>query len=53
MAHELGLQVIAEGIENDEQKELLRTAGCDYAQGFLFSKGVSAAAFEELMARET
>lgn len=53
MAHELGLQVIAEGIENDEQKELLRTAGCDYAQGFLFSKGVSAAAFAELMVRES
>lgn len=52
MAHELGLQVIAEGIENDEQKELLRTAGCDYAQGFLFSKGVSPVAFEQLMARE-
>lgn len=51
MAHELGLQVIAEGIETQEQKELLYDAGCDYAQGFLFSKAVPAQAFEKLMER--
>jgi diguanylate cyclase (GGDEF)-like protein/PAS domain S-box-containing protein len=52
MAHELGLQVIAEGIETEEQRDLLRAAGCDYGQGFLFSKAVSAAAFEGLMQQD-
>ncbi|RJG02895.1 EAL and GGDEF domain-containing protein [Noviherbaspirillum sedimenti] len=52
MAHELGMQVIAEGIETNEQKEWLRAAGCDYAQGFLFSKAVTAEAFQQLMAQE-
>lgn len=51
MAHELGLQVIAEGIETDEQRELLSAAGCDYAQGFLFSKAVTAESFERLLAQ--
>jgi len=52
MAHELGMQVIAEGIETNEQKEWLRAAGCDYAQGFLFSKAVTAESFQQLMAQE-
>ena len=46
MAHKLGLKVIAEGVENRKQCELLRTANCDYAQGFLFSKPVPAEEFE-------
>jgi diguanylate cyclase (GGDEF)-like protein/PAS domain S-box-containing protein len=48
MAHKLGMKVIAEGIETDAQRDLLMQAGCDYGQGFLFSKPVTAAEFEQL-----
>ncbi len=42
MAHKLGMKVIAEGIETPLQKELLAAAGCDYGQGYLFSKPLPA-----------
>jgi len=47
MAHKLGIKVIAEGIETQEQKALLTQAGCDYGQGYLFSKPVPANQFED------
>ena len=50
MAHKLGLKVIAEGVETAEQRDFLKTMGCDYAQGFLFSKPTSSACFERLLA---
>lgn len=37
MAHSLGMQVIAEGIENQRQLNMLQEMGCDFAQGFYFS----------------
>ena len=46
MAHKLGLRVIAEGIETVQQRDLLVAAGCDYGQGYLFSKPVPASAFK-------
>ncbi|MGZ8251252.1 MAG: putative bifunctional diguanylate cyclase/phosphodiesterase [Methylophilaceae bacterium] len=46
MAHKLGMKVIAEGIETQEQLNLLLKAGCDYGQGYLFSKPVPAVDFE-------
>jgi EAL domain-containing protein (putative c-di-GMP-specific phosphodiesterase class I) len=46
MAHELGMKVVAEGVETAQQRDLLAAAGCDYAQGYLFSRPVSAAEFE-------
>ena len=48
MAHKLGIKVIAEGIETAAQRDLLLLAGCDYGQGYLFSKPVSAEEFEKL-----
>lgn len=38
MSHALNLKVVAEGIETQQQYELLRILGCDYGQGYLFSK---------------
>ncbi len=46
MAHKLGMQVIAEGVETQAQYTLLADAGCDYAQGYLLSKPTTPEAFE-------
>ncbi len=46
MAHALGMKVIAEGVETVVQRDLLAQAGCDFAQGYWFSRPVSAADFE-------
>ena len=42
LAHALGLQVVAEGVEHAGQLERLGTMGCDFAQGYLFSRPVPA-----------
>jgi diguanylate cyclase (GGDEF)-like protein len=52
LAHALGLIATAKGVENDEQTAILRTSGCDEAQGFHFGKPVSAADFDLLLKRE-
>ena len=51
MAHKLGLKVIAEGIETAEQHDLLAAAGCDYGQGYAFSRAVSAENFGAILKR--
>jgi EAL domain-containing protein (putative c-di-GMP-specific phosphodiesterase class I) len=46
MAHNLGLQVVAEGVENDQTWSWLRKWECDYAQGFYISHPLALADFE-------
>lgn len=53
MAHALGMKVIAEGIETEHQRDLLSAAGCDYGQGYLFSRPVATPEFEQLRAQLT
>jgi len=51
LGHALGMSVLAEGVETDEQRVLLRLAGCDELQGFLFAKPAPAASIDALLAR--
>ncbi|WKJ92477.1 EAL domain-containing protein [Methylomonas montana] len=48
MAHKLGIEVVAEGIETQTQYDLLQRMGCDYGQGYLISQPVPADQFEAL-----
>ena len=50
LGQQLGMKVVAEGTETAEQVKYLRELGCDYAQGYFFSRPVEARAFEELLA---
>jgi diguanylate cyclase (GGDEF)-like protein/PAS domain S-box-containing protein len=50
MGRALRLTVVAEGIETDEQAEVLRELGCNFGQGFLFARPLSQGQLEELMA---
>ncbi len=49
MGHELGLTIIAEGIESEEQIVRLKALGADYGQGYHFSRPVEAEGVEELL----
>ena len=49
MAHSLGLQVIAEGVETQAQQQLLLTQGCTHYQGYLYSKPVPVEQFDVLL----
>ena len=49
MAHKLDIKTIAEGVETQEQQDLLTHFGCDYVQGFLYSKPVKEKVFEKLL----
>lgn len=49
MAHKLGLKVIAEGIETEQQRDLLHQIGCDFGQGYFFSRPVPVCEFEQFI----
>jgi EAL domain-containing protein (putative c-di-GMP-specific phosphodiesterase class I) len=49
LARSLGLRVVAEGVENQEQLRFLKALGCDRFQGYLFSRAVPAAAITEML----
>jgi len=51
LGHALGMKVLAEGVETDEQRVLLRLAGCDEMQGFLFARPGPAAEIDRALAR--
>ena len=52
LAHDLGLTVVAECIESDTQVNMLRSIGCDFGQGFLFSKPVPADEICQMLAAQ-
>jgi diguanylate cyclase (GGDEF)-like protein/PAS domain S-box-containing protein len=50
LGENLGIEVVAEGIETEAQLELLQKLGCNHGQGYLFSKPVTASEVRELLA---
>ena len=53
MSHSMGLTVIAEGVETEDQCRFLQEKGSDILQGFLFSKPIPADEFENLILQQS
>ena len=53
MAHNLGLEVVAEGVETKAELEIIRALECDKTQGYLLSHPLPVAEFEELLLTDT
>jgi diguanylate cyclase (GGDEF)-like protein len=51
LAHTLNMSVVAEGVETVEQADILKKLGCEFGQGYLFSRPLPAAAAEEVIAK--
>jgi diguanylate cyclase (GGDEF)-like protein/PAS domain S-box-containing protein len=51
LGHDLGLEIVAEGVETEPQARLLRELGCDFIQGYLYSRPLEIAAADALIAR--
>ena len=51
MAHEIGIKTVAEGVETEEQVSFLRQSGCDYIQGYYYSKPLPEEEFVEFLER--
>ena len=47
MGHQLGLRVVAEGVETEQQRDFLQDRDCDFLQGYLYSRPIPAAEFEQ------
>ncbi len=50
LAHNLGMKVVAEGVETEVQLDILRDIGCERAQGYLFSKPADQETISKLLA---
>lgn len=51
MIKEIGKSIVVEGVETEEMAEILRNFGCDYMQGYLYSKPITAAEYLEFLDR--
>lgn len=53
LSHSLGMSVVAEGVETESQKAILRALGCEYGQGYFFSKPIDSKTATELLQSQT
>jgi EAL domain-containing protein (putative c-di-GMP-specific phosphodiesterase class I) len=53
LAHALNMNVVAEGVETHEQMSMLKQLGCEYGQGYFFSRPIIAAAAEQMIRSQT